>query len=64
MLLHALYISIHKTKHVHTRTGGRVPWDDLQLAQPGAFSDHRAYSLSKLLMAMFSMELVRAGMRA
>lgn len=39
--------------------GGSVPWDDLQLAQPGAFTDHRSYSLSKLLMAMFSMELVR-----
>lgn len=37
-----------------------MPWDDLQLAQPGAYTDgHRAYSLSKLLMAMFSMELVR-----
>lgn len=36
-----------------------MPWDDLQLALPGAYSDHRAYSLSKLLMAMFSMELVR-----
>lgn len=37
--------------------GGSIPWDDLQLALPGAFNDHRAYSLSKLLMAMFSMEL-------
>lgn len=36
--------------------GGSVPWDDLQLEKPGAYSDHRAYSLSKLLMAMLSME--------
>ncbi len=36
--------------------GGSVPWEDLQLALPGAYSDHRAYSLSKLLMAMLSME--------
>lgn len=36
--------------------GGSVPWDDLQLALPGAYSDHRAYSLSKLLMAVLSME--------
>lgn len=49
------------TKHRPTYPsikGGRIPWDDLQLAQPGAYSDgHRAYSLSKLLMAMFSLEL-------
>lgn len=36
--------------------GGSVPWEDLQLASPGAYSDHRSYSLSKLLMAMLSME--------
>jgi NAD(P)-dependent dehydrogenase (short-subunit alcohol dehydrogenase family) len=36
--------------------GGSVPWEDLQLALPGAYSDHRSYSLSKLLMAMLSME--------
>jgi len=48
----------HQTKQTTPKTGGRVPWDDLQLAQPGAFSEHKAYSLSKLLMAMFSMELV------
>lgn len=36
--------------------GGSIPWEDLQLSLPGAFSDHRSYSLSKLLMAMMSME--------
>lgn len=36
--------------------GGSIPWDDLQLALPGAYTDHRAYSLSKLCMAMLSME--------
>jgi len=36
--------------------GGSIPWEDLQLSLPGAFSDHRSYSLSKLLMAMVSME--------
>ena len=33
----------------------RVPWDDLQLEK--SYNDHDAYCLSKLLMAMYSVEL-------
>lgn len=44
--------------------GSTVRWDDLQYEKPGSYSEHSAYSLSKLLMAMFSMELAkRVGSR-
>ncbi|QDZ25269.1 short chain dehydrogenase/reductase [Chloropicon primus] len=37
---------------------GRVPWDDLQLER-GSYSNHKAYSLSKLLDIMFTFSLHR-----
>jgi NAD(P)-dependent dehydrogenase (short-subunit alcohol dehydrogenase family) len=37
--------------------GSTVRWDDLQYAKPGSYNEHSAYSLSKLLMVMYNMEL-------
>jgi NAD(P)-dependent dehydrogenase (short-subunit alcohol dehydrogenase family) len=34
-----------------------VNWANLQYEKPNSYSEHSAYSLSKLLMAMYSMEL-------